>query len=285
MEAKISHFCFSNAFYRMILFPNAKLNIGLNVTARRPDGFHNLESVFYPLPWSDALEILPSEETVFTSSGIGIPGAAESNLCLKAYELLRNDFELPPVKIHLHKNIPIGAGLGGGSADAAFTLRLLNELFELKLTVEELENYARKLGADCAFFVRNKPVFAHEKGDIFEPVNLDLTGYYCVVIYPDVHITTAEAYGKITPKQPEISLEETIANGIENWPERVGNDFETALFPTYPILPELKKMLYEKGALYASMTGSGSAVFGLFKNELTEGLDLPVNFRVWHGRL
>jgi 4-diphosphocytidyl-2-C-methyl-D-erythritol kinase len=269
----------------MILFPNAKLNIGLNVTERRPDGFHNLESVFYPLPWQDALEIVPAQETVFTSSGIEIPGAAQSNLCLKAYELLRADFALPPVKIHLHKNIPIGAGLGGGSADAAFTLKLLNELFELKLSVEQLENYARKLGADCAFFIRNKPVFAYEKGDMFEPIPLDLAGYYCVVIYPNVHITTAEAYGKITPEQPEISLKESIANGIGNWPKSVKNDFDPALFPAYPILPELKKMLYEKGALYASMTGSGSAVFGIFKNELTEELALPVNFRTWRGRL
>src|SRR5688572_14534594 len=179
----------------MIAFPNAKLNIGLNVTERRPDSFHNLESVFYPVQWCDALEILPAKETKFTSSGIEIPGTIESNLCLKAYQLLKTDFELPPVKIHLHKNIPIGAGLGGGSSDAAFTLKLLNQLFELNIAEDKLEDYARKLGSDCAFFIRNKPVFAHEKGDVFEPIKLDLTGYNCVVVYPNLHITTAEAYG------------------------------------------------------------------------------------------
>src|SRR5688572_32972117 len=148
----------------MILFPNAKINIGLNVTERRADGFHNLESVFYPVNWCDALEILSAEKTEFTSSGIEIPGNQESNLCLKAYQLLKADFDIAPVKMHLHKNIPIGAGLGGGSADAAFALKGLNELFELKLSAEQLENYARKLGADCAFFILNKPVFAKEKG-------------------------------------------------------------------------------------------------------------------------
>ncbi|HSI91439.1 MAG TPA: 4-(cytidine 5'-diphospho)-2-C-methyl-D-erythritol kinase [Adhaeribacter sp.] len=269
----------------MILFPNAKLNIGLNVTERRPDGFHNLESVFYPVNWCDALEMLPAAETVFTSSGIDIPGNPESNLCLKAYELLRADFELPPVKMHLHKNIPIGAGLGGGSADAAFTLKGLNEMFGLNLSPEQLENYARKLGADCAFFIKNQPVFATEKGDVFEPVQVDLRGYNCLIVYPGIHITTAEAYGKIKPQHPEIPLKEALKKGMENWQKTVTNTFETALFPAYPLLPELKQQLYGAGAIYASMTGSGSAVFGIFKNEIPAGLRFPDNFRSWRGRL
>lgn len=269
----------------MIAFPNAKLNLGLNIAERRTDGFHNLESVFYPVNWTDALEILPAEETVFTSSGIPIPGPPESNLCLKAYELLRADFKLPPVKMHLHKNIPIGAGLGGGSSDAAFALKLLNDLFSLNLVPEKLEAYARRLGSDCAFFIRNKPVFAKEKGDIFEPVTLNLTGYSCLVVYPAIHITTAEAYGKIKPKQPEFLLKESIQNRLENWPKNITNDFEAALFPTYPVLPELKKQLYQNGADYAAMTGSGSAVFGIFKDSLPTDLTFPDAFRTWSGSL
>ncbi|MFC5271469.1 4-(cytidine 5'-diphospho)-2-C-methyl-D-erythritol kinase [Adhaeribacter terreus] len=269
----------------MILFPNAKINIGLNVTERRADGFHNLESVFYPVNWCDALEILPSEETEFTSSGIEIPGNPESNLCLKAYELLKIDFEIPPVKMHLHKNIPIGAGLGGGSADAAFALKGLNELFELNLTSEQLENYARKLGADCAFFIQNKPVYAFNKGDEFEAVKLHLSGFQIIIVYPEIHITTAEAYGKIKPKPAEIPVKKAVQNAMENWQKTVFNDFETALFPTYPILPELKKQLYNAGAVYASMTGSGSAVFGIFKKEIPASLNFPDSFRSWQGSL
>src|SRR6478735_2574455 len=266
----------------MILFPNAKINLGLNITERRPDGYHNLESVFYPVNWCDALEILPAPETVFSSSGIEIPGNPESNLCLKAYELLKADFKIGPVKMHLHKNIPIGAGLGGGSADSAFALKGLNELFELNLTPEQLENYARKLGADCAFFIQNKPVFAKEKGDVFEPVSLDLKGYECFIVYPEIHITTAEAYGKIKPAAAEVPVKNAIQNGMETWPKTVTNDFETALFQTYPILPKLKERLYAAGAIYASMTGSGSAVFGLFKTEIPD-LAFGENFRTWHG--
>ncbi|KAA9333606.1 4-(cytidine 5'-diphospho)-2-C-methyl-D-erythritol kinase [Adhaeribacter soli] len=269
----------------MIAFPNAKLNIGLNITERRPDGFHNLESVFYPVKWCDALEILPAEETVFTSSGIPIPGSSESNLCLKAYGQLQADFDLPPVKMHLHKNIPIGAGVGGGSSDAAFALKMLDELFALNIGRERLEDYARQLGSDCAFFIHNKPVFAKEKGDVFEPVALDLGQYTCLVVYPDLHITTAEAYGKIKPKPAEVSLREAIQNGITTWQKTITNDFETALFSTYLVLPQLKAQLYQSGALYASMTGSGSAVFGIFENEVPAGLTFPTTFRTWQGRL
>lgn len=269
----------------MIVFPNAKLNIGLQVVSVRPDGFRNLESCFYPVPWCDALEIVPAPQTGFSLSGIPVPGAANSNLCRKAYDLLRADYDLPPVSIHLHKNIPIGAGLGGGSADAAFTLRLLNSLFELNLTPEILEDYARQLGSDCAFFIRNVPVFATERGDVFKPLALNLAGINCVIVYPDLHITTAEAYNLVKPQLPVRPLLISLQQPINTWKETISNDFEKALFPQYPILKQIKEELYIKGAVYASMTGSGSAIFGLFKEEPATALNFPAHFRVWRGPL
>ncbi|MDQ4141831.1 MAG: 4-(cytidine 5'-diphospho)-2-C-methyl-D-erythritol kinase [Bacteroidota bacterium] len=270
----------------MIVFPNAKINIGLHVVSRRPDGFRNLESCFYPVNWCDALEIVPAGETRFTSSGLSIPGEASSNLCLKAYELLRQDFALQPVHIHLHKNIPIGAGMGGGSADAAFTLKLLNNLFELNIAIPDLENYARRLGSDCAFFIRNKPVFAVEKGDVFEPIDLNLSGYQAVIIYPDLHITTAEAYQKVVSKAPIESLRDLLQQPITTWKDRVQNDFEQALFPNYPVLPQLKAYLYEAGALFAAMTGSGSAVIGIFPEDFSQKLTVTgTTYSIWQGAL
>ncbi|WP_187264378.1 4-(cytidine 5'-diphospho)-2-C-methyl-D-erythritol kinase [Pontibacter beigongshangensis] len=269
----------------MLDFPNAKLNLGLLVTAKRPDGFHNLESCFYPVQWCDALEVLPAPEEQFTMSGLPVPGNPDSNLCLKAYKLLQQDFKLPPVHLHLHKVIPMGAGLGGGSADAAFTLKLLNTLFELNLSEDTLEEYARKLGSDCAFFIRNKPVLAVEKGDVFKPIDLNLKGYSCVVVYPGIHITTAEAYGNITPKAPEVGLEELLQQDVKTWRHTLKNDFEEALFPKYPALATLKENLYEAGAAYAAMTGSGSAVYGLFKGEVPANLIFPDNHLVWKGLL
>lgn len=270
----------------MIAFPNAKINIGLQVVSLRPDGYRNLESCFYPVNWCDALEILPAAETRFTSSGIFIPGGAIHNLCLKAYELLRQDFNLSPVHIHLHKNIPIGAGLGGGSANAAFTLKLLNDLFELKLAPEELEAYARRLGSDCAFFIQNKPVFAIEKGDMFENVSLSLAGYQCAIVYPDLHITTAEAYRNVVPQTATSNLRDLLPQPVAAWRNKVLNDFEKALFPKYPILPALKEKMYEAGALYASMTGSGSAVYGIFPPEFNQPLTMPgATYSVWQGTL
>ncbi|PSR56785.1 4-(cytidine 5'-diphospho)-2-C-methyl-D-erythritol kinase [Adhaeribacter arboris] len=270
----------------MIIFPNAKINIGLHVVNRRPDGFRNLESCFYPVNWCDALEIIRAEETRFTSSGLTIPGETDMNLCLKAYKLLQQDFALPPVHIHLHKNIPIGAGLGGGSADAAFTLKLLNNLFELNLLVPDLENYARRLGSDCAFFIQNKPVFAVEKGDVFEPIDLHLSGYQAVIIYPDLHITTAEAYQKVVPKNPNENLKNLLQQPLTTWKDGVQNDFEEALFPSYPVLPQLKAYLDEAGALYASMTGSGSAVFGIFPKDFSQKLTVTgTTYSVWQGAL
>jgi 4-diphosphocytidyl-2-C-methyl-D-erythritol kinase len=272
-------------FAAMILFPNAKLNIGLNVVSQRPDGFRNLESCFYPVQWCDALEILPADATQFNLSGIPVPGDAQTNLCLKAYELLRADYNLAPVVMHLHKNIPIGAGLGGGSADAAFALRLLNELFGLNLTTAQLQEYARGLGSDCAFFIWNQPVFATGRGDVFQDISLDLTGYGCTVVYPDLHITTAEAFGQLVPQAPAQPLLDTLQQDISTWKDTVKNDFEKALFPRYPVLGELKAELYRQGALYASMTGSGSAVFGLFAPGQAMEPTFPAAYRVWHGLL
>lgn len=272
--------------FRMLVFPNAKLNLGLYITSQRPDGFRNLESVFVPLPWTDALEVVPAPATTLTLTGIPIPGEPATNLCLRAYELLRADFDLAPVHLHLHKVVPIGAGLGGGSGDAAFALRALNDLFALALPPEALESYARRLGSDCAFFIRNKPVFAYEKGDVFEEINLNLSGTACKVVYPGLHISTAEAYSRVQARAPRHELRAALAQPLATWRDTVGNDFEEALTPTYPVLGEIKAALYAAGATYASLSGSGSAVYGLFPGrEVPPPMQLPTTYQVWDGRL
>jgi 4-diphosphocytidyl-2-C-methyl-D-erythritol kinase len=267
----------------MVVFPNAKINLGLQILHKRPDGFHNLASVFCPVGWCDALEVLPADTLSFKSTGIPIPGGGD-NLCLKAYRLLAADFNIPPVYIHLHKHIPIGAGLGGGSADAAFTLKALNELFELGLKEEELEAYCRALGSDCAFFIRNKPVLAIGKGDEFEPLTLSLDKYHIVVVYPAIHVSTAEAYSGVKPAQPGYTLPQLLAEDPSAWKSGIKNDFEDSIFPKYPAIARLKEMLYEQGAVYASMSGSGSAVYGLFKEPVT-GLRFPDEYTTWTGAL
>lgn len=256
----------------MITFPNAKINLGLHITEKRPDGYHNLETVFYPIPLDDALEIhllnSPSNcKYALHLSGIEVTGKVEDNLVVKAYLLLDKNFQLPPIDIHLFKHIPSGAGLGGGSADAAYMLKLLNERFSLNLTVEQLERYAATLGADCAFFIRNQPTFAEGIGNIFSPIPLSLTGYQLVVVKPDIFVSTREAFSQIKPHRPEYSLRESLSHPIEEWKESVVNDFEASVFPQYPAIKEIKKELYRQGAAYASMSGSGSSVFGLFKTE------------------
>ena len=275
----------------MLTFPNAKLNLGLYVTAKRPDGYHALETVFLPLPWADILEVLPAPKgqagTSLTLTGRPIPGDVATNLCLKAYELLKADFPiLPAAQLHLHKIVPIGAGLGGGSADAAFALRAIGEVFGLNLTVAQLEGYARRLGADCAFYIENTPRLALEKGDIFEPINLDLGGTACVVVYPGLHISTAQAFAGIVPQAPKISLREALAKPITTWHNTVSNDFEASLAPTYPVLAAIKQQLYAAGAAYASLSGSGSAVYGLFPGVAeAPALPWPSEYLVWRGRL
>lgn len=258
----------------MISFPNAKINLGLHITEKRPDGYHNLETVFYPIPLEDALEIHPlpnanGRSFAFHPSGLEIAGRVEDNLVVKAYLLLKDTFELPPIDIHLFKHIPSGAGMGGGSSDAAFMLKLLNERFSLQLTVEQLEDYAATLGADCAFFIRNKPTFASGIGNVFSPIDLSLSGYQLIVIKPDVFVSTRDAFSKITPQQPKFALQEVIKRPVNEWKEYLVNDFEASVFPQFPVIREIKEELYRQGAIYAAMSGSGSSVFGLFAPEVT----------------
>ncbi|MGE0019709.1 MAG: 4-(cytidine 5'-diphospho)-2-C-methyl-D-erythritol kinase [Draconibacterium sp.] len=250
----------------MIVFPNAKINIGLNVVSRRADGYHNLETIFYPVSLCDALEMVESDETRLTTSGILIDGPAENNLIIKAYRLLQNEFRLSPVHFHLHKVIPFGAGLGGGSADAAFALKMLGDYFNLKLNVAELEIFAAQIGADCPFFIQNKPVFASGIGNEFQNIQLDLTDYHIVILKPPFPVSTAEAYGSVIPSNPRFSLTEITSTAICDWKYLVVNDFEKSVLPKYPQIAELKQLLYDSGAVFASMSGSGSAVFGIFRH-------------------
>lgn len=274
----------------MITFPNAKINIGLNIIEKRSDGFHNIESVFYPVALCDALEVVENMEESnqrikFTFSGIEIAGDADDNLCWYAYHLIAADYVLPNVKVHLHKYIPIGAGLGGGSADAAFFIHLLNDKFELGISWGEMHNYARQLGSDCSFFISNKPAFAEGKGDKYESVKLDLSSYYVALIYPNIHINTAKAYSGVIPKLPTRSLENDLLNlPIEQWKKNIHNDFEDSIFIQYPELKKIKEQLYSTGAEYAALSGSGSTVYGIFNNK-TDLKSQFNNYFVWEGQL
>ena len=221
----------------MLLFPNAKINLGLNVVGRRPDGYHDIETVFYPIGLCDVLSIVPSATCTdysFSTGGIPVGGDAEDNLVVKAYRLLQRECALPPVDISLEKRIPFGAGLGGGSADAAFMLRGLNELFALGLSADRLEQLAARLGADCPVFVRNKPVFATGIGNVFSPISLSLEGYTLLVVKPGVHVSTAEAYSRVTPRRPAEPLTQLLARPVDEWRGRVVNDFEESVFALHP---------------------------------------------------
>jgi len=247
----------------MIVYPNAKINIGLNVLEKQADGYHELSSVFYPVnELSDMLEILPAKHFSFSSSGIAIPG--NSNICVKAFELLKSDFDITNVIMHLHKQIPIGAGLGGGSADGAFALKALNEIFRLELSIIELEDYALQLGADCPFFIENSPKYITGIGEKMRKINLDLSSYKLKFIFPELHISTAEAYEGVIPCQPKKNLLDLINQPIKNWKTIVKNDFEISVFLKYPALAKIKEKLYADGAIYVSMTGSGSVIYGVF---------------------
>jgi 4-diphosphocytidyl-2-C-methyl-D-erythritol kinase len=256
----------------MIVFPNAKINIGINITERRTDGYHNIETIFYPLPIYDVLEALPCNELTFDSSGLEIPGKIEDNLCIKGYHLIKKDYDLPPLNIFLLKHIPIGAGLGGGSSNAAFFIKLVNSLFSLGLTTSQMLDYARQLGADCAFFIENKPLFAFEKGDQFETISLDLSKYKIVLVMPPAHVSTAEAYRGVKPAAVKDSLYELIMEPIQEWKYFIKNDFEESVFKNHPVIRGVKAALYDAGAIYASMSGSGASVFGIFdkKPDLSE---------------
>lgn len=263
----------------MLIYPNAKINIGLNVVEKRPDGYHNLETVFYPVNLLDALEITADdadgEDCALKLSGEILGGRPEDNLVVKAFKALQHLYpnKVKPVAFHLHKHIPTGAGLGGGSADAAFTIKALNERFMLGLNNEEMERVASKIGADCPFFIQNKPVFATGIGDVFTPVSLSLKGKYIVLVKPDAGISTYEAYAQIVPTQPNISLNNLVKKPIESWKDMIVNDFEKSVFAKYPEIAAIKDRLYDLGAIYASMSGSGTAVYGIF-NQPIEGIDV-----------
>jgi 4-diphosphocytidyl-2-C-methyl-D-erythritol kinase len=274
----------------VICFPNAKINLGLNIIEKRADGFHNIQTVFYPVGWRDALEAIENrshrkgaDKLSLAVTGIK-PGSAKSNLVSKAYRLLDEKFKLPPVKAHLHKTIPAGAGLGGGSADAAFFINLLNEKFGLGMEASERISYASQLGSDCAFFIQNKPVYAEEKGDTFSPVAIDLSKYFIVLAYPAVHSSTAEAYKGIVPQKPAHNLRDTLQEGPRAWKDRLVNDFEKNIFYRYPELENVKSRFYDSGAVYAAMSGSGSAVFGIFEAAVdVKEFRFPQNYLVWHS--
>lgn len=251
----------------MICFPNAKINLGLNIVAKRADGYHNIETVFYPIDICDALEITPAknEQGVFTQTGITIDGDSENNLVMKALRLLRQEYQIPEIDIFLHKHIPFGAGLGGGSSDAAFMLKLLNEFAELNLSISQLEEYAAKLGADCPFFIQNKAVFAEGIGNIFTPIDFSLEAYEIKMIKPDVHVSTQEAYSLVRPQQPKTPIPIILQQPIHTWKDQLVNDFEQSVFSLHPEIEQAKNELYAQGAIYASMSGSGSSVFGIFE--------------------
>ncbi len=249
----------------MVLFPHAKVNIGLNILEKRHDGFHNIETVFYPVKLTDILEFIeaPDGKLKFENSGIEI-GDNENNLCIKAYNILKNRFDIPPVHIHLNKIIPIGAGLGGGSSDGAFMLKGLNAHFDLGLGDAELAWLAADLGSDCPFFIYNKALYASGKGDEFAEIDFSLSGKYVVIVYPHVFVSTKEAYAGVTPEKPVVSLKDAVLQNIGSWNGNVKNQFELSVFKIYPELEKLKNEMFEAGALYASMSGSGSSVFGVF---------------------
>lgn len=253
----------------MITFPNAKINLGLTIVERRPDGYHNLETVFYPIPLADVLEIVPSAtgETSLSCYGNPVDCPPEKNLVMKAYGLLSERVELPPVSMHLYKHIPDGAGLGGGSSDAAHALLMLNSMFDLNLGKDELAAMAAKLGADCAFFIYNRPMMATGIGDILTDVDVDLKGKTLLLVKPPVGVDTRTAYSRVVPHAPVGSLTATVKLSVAAWDGLLVNDFEASVFAALPQLWVIKARLLDAGAVYAAMSGSGSTVFGIFDND------------------
>lgn len=269
----------------MIAFPHGKINLGLQVNSKRPDRYHELDTCFYPIPWTDILEIIPASEFSFTVSGIAIPGDQTENLCIRAYELLKSDFDFRPVKIHLHKIIPTGAGLGGGSSDASFTLRLLNDMLDLGLSVSSLKEYAVKLGSDCAFFLEDGPKIASGRGDVLNEIKINLRGLQICIVLPPQRIATKDAYRWIQPKAHATNIQEVIENfPLSKWNELLVNDFESSIFNRYPEIKSIKDTLYQSGAIYSSMSGSGSAVYGLFESKINLENKFP-GCTYWKGTL
>lgn len=268
----------------MILFPNCKINLGLHILRKREDGFHDLETIFYPLLLKDALEVIhgdPGTDVQFSASGIILDVDASENICVEAYHLLKKDFpDLPPIKMHLHKTIPSGAGLGGGSADGAFTLLLLNKKFQLDLSEQQLINYALQLGSDCPFFIKNQPCYATGRGEKLEPIELDLSNYKITIVNPIIHINTGWAFKQLTPRADRTSLKEVIQQPVQEWKLILVNDFEAPIFQQYPEIKAIKEGFYQAGAAYAAMSGSGSTVFALFEKTATPLLSYPEHYFV-----
>jgi 4-diphosphocytidyl-2-C-methyl-D-erythritol kinase len=251
----------------MILFPPAKINLGLNVLHKRADNYHELDSCMMSIPFTDVLEILPAKEFSFVQTGNSIPGSIEDNLCVKAYNLMVEKYSIQPVYIHLRKEIPMGAGLGGGSADAAFVLRGINDLYQLKCSIEELQELAATLGSDCPYFIKNEAQIAKGRGEVLSSCNLNLKGYYLKLINPGIHIGTKEAYDGIVFNENNQSVKSIVEGPILNWREVLKNDFETTAFVNHPVLSQIKEQMYSDGAIYASMSGSGSTMYGIFWDE------------------
>lgn len=279
----------------MISFPNCKVNLGLKVTRKRQDGYHDIETVFYPLPLTDVLEIIHDDasRTVdteskttgakFTTTGLPINGATGKNLCVKAYELLQKEFpKLPPVQIYLHKTIPIGAGLGGGSSDGSFTLKLLNEKFHLRLSTEQLLDYSLHLGSDCPFFILNRASYATGRGEFLQPIDLDLKAYSFIIVHPGVHISTLWAFQQLSASPPLKSIQEIVQQPITTWKDELMNDFEQAVCRYHPELSGIKNMLYDAGAIYASLSGSGSCFYGIFQKNHFPEISFPDRFHIIH---
>jgi 4-diphosphocytidyl-2-C-methyl-D-erythritol kinase len=251
----------------MIVYPNAKINIGLNILKKRPDNYHNIESIFYPIGICDILEVIPSKSNSFTQTGIDTGTNNADNLATKAYRLLNDIYTLPPAAIHLHKQIPIGAGLGGGSSDGAFTLMLLNELYSLGLSPSQLMNHAASLGSDCPFFILNQPALATGRGEVLNPVELSLKSYWLILVKPEDFVSTSEAYSSVIPGKPKYNLQDALKKNPEEWKNTIKNQFEESIFPNHPKIKSIKNQLYNSGAVYASMSGSGSSVLGLFSSD------------------
>lgn len=264
----------------MLAYPNAKINIGLHIINKRPDGYHNLESIFYPVPLFDVLEAVPSENFFFSVKGNFIPGRLDQNICIKAYHLLKENYDIPGVDMILLKNIPTGAGMGGGSSDGAYAIQLLNDLFKLELSERTLQDLALQLGSDCPFFISNKPAFVTGRGENIQEISMNLKGYYFAILANEIHISTAQAYSNIHPQQPDVSLEKIKDYPIEEWKDFMNNDFEEFAFQKFPVLKKAKDYLYSKEALFASMTGSGSAIFGIFRDRPNDLLFDGFNIRV-----
>jgi 4-diphosphocytidyl-2-C-methyl-D-erythritol kinase len=259
----------------MVAFPHCKINLGLQVIRKRADGYHDIATCFYPVPLTDMLEIIPARDFTFSFSGEPVPGDERENLCVKAFQILRREKDIPPVQMHLHKTIPMGAGLGGGSSDGAFTLTLLNEIFQLALSPARLKELASELGSDCAFFLKKEPQSGSGKGDELKELQVDLKGRFIVLVKPPVHISTARAYAEIIPTVPPMLPEQVVKNAPEKWKGLLKNDFEGPVFRMHPQIEMVKESMYDAGAVYASMTGSGAAVYGIFNSFV----DMTMQFR------